>query len=210
MNPSPVTPANREKGTPAAYGDTRAQTLSALMKVEVLLKEQGLTMRDVVFMHVYLVGDPASGGKMDFAGMNAAFTQFFGTAAQPNKPARTAIQVAGLASAGALVKIEATAARRKWSAPVSNLKHSRSLAWSCTRALYRRLLRLRNDSQPGLRSPPAVRVFLLRLLVRSRSQDNDVVAVLPIYRGSNLNDSRQVVSNRADERLDLVTSSRSN
>ena len=67
-------------------------------------------MSDVVMMHVYLVADPAS-GKMDFAGMNAGFMQFFGTAAQPNKPARTTVQVAGLVGAGALVEIDAVAAK---------------------------------------------------------------------------------------------------
>jgi 2-iminobutanoate/2-iminopropanoate deaminase len=108
--PSPVTPADRAKGTPAVYGDTKAQAASILGKIEAALKEQGLTMGDVVMMHVYLVADPAS-GKMDFAGMNASFTQFFGTAAQPNKPARTTVQVAGLVGGGALIEIDAVAAK---------------------------------------------------------------------------------------------------
>ena len=110
--PSPVTPADRTKGTAAVYGDTKTQTVSVLGKIEATLKEQGLTMGDVVMMHVYLVGDPANGGKtMDFAGMNAGFTQFFGTDAQPNKPARTTVQVAALVGAGALVEIDAVAAK---------------------------------------------------------------------------------------------------
>ena len=62
-------------------------------------------------MRVFLVGDPAMAGKMDFAGMMAAYSQFFGTTDQPNKPARTTVQVAGLASPGALVEIEAQAVR---------------------------------------------------------------------------------------------------
>src|SRR5215467_1055645 len=45
--PSPVTPADREKGTPAVYGDTKAQAASTLSKIEALLKEQGLGMGDV-------------------------------------------------------------------------------------------------------------------------------------------------------------------
>jgi len=40
-----------------------------------------------------------------------AYSQFFGTPTQPNKPSRTTVQVAGLASPGALVEIEAQAAR---------------------------------------------------------------------------------------------------
>ena len=110
-SPSPVTPADRGKGTPAVFGDTKVQAVSVLNKIETALKEQGLTMGDVVMMHVYLVGDPANGGKMDFPGMNAGFTQFFGTAAQPNKPARTTVQITGLVGGGALVEIDAVAAK---------------------------------------------------------------------------------------------------
>ena len=51
------------------------------------------------------------GGKLDFAGLQAAYTKHFGTADQPNKPARSAVQVAALANPGFLVEIEATAAK---------------------------------------------------------------------------------------------------
>jgi enamine deaminase RidA (YjgF/YER057c/UK114 family) len=110
---NPVTPADREKGTPAVYGDTKAQTQSALQKIEAILKEQGLGMGDVVMMHVFLAGDPAKDNKLDFQGMMASYTQFFGTKEQPNKPARSAMQVAALVAAGALVEIEVIAVRPK-------------------------------------------------------------------------------------------------
>lgn len=92
-------------------GDTTAQTVGALTKIDSLLKAQGLSLADIVMMRVYLVGPPETGGKMDFAGMMKGYTQFFGTAAQPNKPARTTVQVAGLAAPGALVEIDAEAVR---------------------------------------------------------------------------------------------------
>jgi enamine deaminase RidA (YjgF/YER057c/UK114 family) len=111
--PSPVTPADRAKGTAADYGDTKTQAASSLGKIETILKEQGLSMADVVMMHVYLVGDPKNEGKLDFAGMNAAYSQYFGTKDQPNKPARSAVQVAALAAPGALVEIEVTAVKSK-------------------------------------------------------------------------------------------------
>lgn len=111
--PNPVTPADAAKGVAATYGDTRAQTDSVLRKIETILKEQGLSMGDVVKMNVYLAGDPAKGNTMDFAGMMASYTQFFGTAAQPNKPARSTVQVAALVAAGALVEIDVVAARSK-------------------------------------------------------------------------------------------------
>jgi enamine deaminase RidA (YjgF/YER057c/UK114 family) len=110
---SPMTPADSAKGTPAVYGDTKAQAASAILKIQAVLKEQGLTLGDVVMMHVYLAGDPDKGGKLDFAGLQAAYTQYFGTAEQPNKPSRSAMQVAALAAPWALVEIEVIAVRAK-------------------------------------------------------------------------------------------------
>jgi enamine deaminase RidA (YjgF/YER057c/UK114 family) len=102
------------KGSPAMFGgNTQAQTLGTLKRIEEVLKSQNLTMGDVVMMHVYLVGDPATEGKMDFAGMMAAYTQFFGTKEQPNKPARTTVQVAALGAPGMFVEIEVIAAKPK-------------------------------------------------------------------------------------------------
>ena len=110
--PDPVKPA--ANGVPAVYApDTRTQTENVFRKIEGILKEQGLGMGDVVMMHVYLVGDPKMGGKMDFAGMMSVYTQLFGSATQPNKPARSTVQVASLVAAGALVEIEVIAVRSK-------------------------------------------------------------------------------------------------
>lgn len=107
-------PPGAAAGTrPTINGDTRTQTLSALTTIQKILKAQGLDMADVIQMHVYLVGDPALGGKMDFAGMNSAYGQFFGSKEQPNKPVRATVQVVALAAPGALVEIEVTAVRSK-------------------------------------------------------------------------------------------------
>ena len=92
-------------------GDTKAQSLDIFKQFEATLKEQGLGMGDVVQMRVYLVADAA--GKLDFAGMNDAYKDFFGTAAQPNKPARATVQVAALVVPKALVEIELVAVRGK-------------------------------------------------------------------------------------------------
>lgn len=91
-----------------SMGDTKTQTVATLKKISELLAGQGLSLGDVTMMRVYLVADPTL-GKMDFPGMMAGYTQFFGTAAQPNKPSRTTVQVAGLAGPGALVEIEVQA-----------------------------------------------------------------------------------------------------
>lgn len=112
MLPTATLPADAPPGTrPMISGDTKAQTLSVLAAIQKTLREQGLDMGDIVQMRVYLVGDPALGGKMDFAGMNAAYGQHFGTSSQPNKPVRATVQVAALAVPAALVEIEVTAVR---------------------------------------------------------------------------------------------------
>lgn len=111
-----VPPMLDPKGDPAltaTYGDTKTQTLGVLKRIEDALKTQGATMGDVVMMRVLLVGDPAKGGKMDFAGMMEAYKTLFGTAEQPNKPSRITSQVAGLVAGGMLVEIEVQAARKK-------------------------------------------------------------------------------------------------
>lgn len=111
--PTPATPADREKGTPAVYGNTQSQAESIFLKIQNLLKEQGLGMGDVVMMRVYMAADPAMGNTLDFAGMNAAYGKFFGTAEQPNKPARSTFQVVAMVAAGALLEIEVQAARHQ-------------------------------------------------------------------------------------------------
>ncbi len=98
------------KGTPPSWGNTETQTNVALGSIKATLARLGLGMGDVVKMTVFLAGDPAHDNKMDFPGMMAGYTKFFGTKDQPNKPARSAFQVAALAAPGALVEIEVIAA----------------------------------------------------------------------------------------------------
>ena len=110
---SPATPADKSKGTPAVYGDTETQTASVLNKIQDILKAEGLTLGDIVSMECFVAGDPAKGGKMDFAGLNKAYDKFFGTAEQPLKPVRAAMQVAALATDWGLVEIMVVAVKAK-------------------------------------------------------------------------------------------------
>lgn len=104
---SPVDPAKPEE-----FGDTRTQTLSILTKMKATLADMGMTMGDIVKMNVFLVGVPERDGRMDAPAMNEVFKTFFGTAEQPNKPARSTVQVAALGRPTTLVEIEAVAAKK--------------------------------------------------------------------------------------------------
>jgi len=105
MTPAPADP-KAAPGTPEYWGDTKTQALSAFGRIKESLDQLKLGFGDVVAMTVYLVGDPAKGGRMDFDGFMAAYTQFFGTKEQPNLPARSTVQVAGLVQPGIMVEIE--------------------------------------------------------------------------------------------------------
>jgi enamine deaminase RidA (YjgF/YER057c/UK114 family) len=96
-------------GSVERFGDTEAQTRSVIGKLEGALKPHGLGLGDIVMMRVFLVAPPGQ-PRMDFAGMMRGYRAFFGTAEQPNKPARSTMQVGGLVDPGWLVEIEATAA----------------------------------------------------------------------------------------------------
>jgi enamine deaminase RidA (YjgF/YER057c/UK114 family) len=63
-------------------------------------------MGDVVKMTVFLVGDPAMGGQMDFDGFMEAYRLYWGTAEQPRLPARSTVQVAGLVGPLMFVEVE--------------------------------------------------------------------------------------------------------
>jgi len=106
----PVNP-NIPAGSPGRMGDTVQQADNILTKLQGMLAKQNLGFGDVVAAHVFLVGDPAKGGQIDFAGLNAEWGKRFGTPDQPNRPSRSAIKVE-LPTPGALVEIELTAAKQ--------------------------------------------------------------------------------------------------
>jgi len=93
-------------------GDTKTQTISALSKIKALLESKGYTMADLVKLTLFVAADPKT-GKMDFAGANAGFLEFFRTPGNPSTVARSAFQVAALAGPYFLIEIEATAAKKK-------------------------------------------------------------------------------------------------
>lgn len=99
-------------GAPAdrSFGDTKTQTDSVLKRIGAILTAQGYGWEDVVMMRVLLVGDPAKGGGMDFAGMMEGYNAVYGSLKK--KPARITSQVAGLVRPGMMVEIEVQAAKK--------------------------------------------------------------------------------------------------
>lgn len=93
------------------FGDTKTQVASILDQIGEILTSQGYGWEDVVMMRVLLVGDPAKGGRMDFAGMMEAYNAVYGPL--KNKPARITSQVAGLVAPGMLAEIEVQAAKAR-------------------------------------------------------------------------------------------------
>jgi 2-iminobutanoate/2-iminopropanoate deaminase len=105
---SPIDPA---KATTADdFGDTKTQTISVLNKIKAQLEANGYSMKDVFKLTLFVAADPKT-GKMDFAGANAGFKEFFGTAENPNTVARSTFQVANLVGPQWLIEIEAIAAK---------------------------------------------------------------------------------------------------
>ena len=98
-------------GSVQRLGDTETQAASVLGKLEKELAASGLTFADVVKMNVFMVGDPAQDGKMDFEGLMQAYLRYVGAPTQGKLPARTTVQVAALPIPGALVEIDVIAAR---------------------------------------------------------------------------------------------------
>jgi enamine deaminase RidA (YjgF/YER057c/UK114 family) len=109
----PVINKDAPKGSVDSYGNMETQTTGALNAIKGTLARLGLTMGDVIKMTVFMAPDPSMDNKMNFPGLMAGYTKFFATTEQPNKPARSAVMVAGLAAPGALVEIEVIAAKAR-------------------------------------------------------------------------------------------------
>ncbi len=99
----PSKPANSFE----AYGDTKTQTIAALNVAKKNLEALGYSMSDVVRVMAYVGADPKL-GKMDFAGMNEGYMQFFNG---NSRTARTTVQIAAFGVPYFLVEFEITAAK---------------------------------------------------------------------------------------------------
>lgn len=91
------TSADPATGKPAE-GGLEAETMTALGKLESILKDAGCTKENVVMCRVYIVSID------DWAEVDAAYSRFFGS----HKPARAVIPIREL-NAGCRIEIEAVA-----------------------------------------------------------------------------------------------------
>ncbi|HEY0944278.1 MAG TPA: RidA family protein [Opitutaceae bacterium] len=95
-----VTPSPRAKAiargettdSSERYGNTYAQARALMTQLTEDLREAGLSLRDVIAVRANLVAEP----ELDMAGWNKAFSEFFGNATNPHKPARTTIGISRL------------------------------------------------------------------------------------------------------------------
>ena len=105
----PVLDATALIGSRAKYGDTKTQGEGILRTIEAQLKARGLTLKDVVYLRVYIAPDKAKNGQYDFPGWFAAYAEFFGNATNATKVARSTVGVGQLVDPDWLIEIEAVA-----------------------------------------------------------------------------------------------------
>ena len=91
------------------YGDTYMQSIGTLKKLEGVLAEAGLGMKDVVYLGVFIAPDPANENQIDFDAWFKAYGKFFNNEKNDTKVARTTLGVAALARPYLLVEVEAIA-----------------------------------------------------------------------------------------------------
>ena len=91
------------------FGDTYEQSVSALNRINDYLSEEGLGLKDVIAMKVYVAPDPLNNNKPDFQGWFKAYAEFFNNEDNPNKVARSTIGVYTLVNPDMLIEIEVRA-----------------------------------------------------------------------------------------------------
>ena len=101
---------SKPAGDRERFGNTYEQSVSALKRIESYLGEEGLSLKDVIAMKVYVAPDPQNDKKPDFQGWFKAYGEFFNNAeVNPNKVARSTIGVYTLVNPDMLIEIEVRA-----------------------------------------------------------------------------------------------------
>lgn len=100
---------SKPAGDRERFGNTYEQSVSALKRIEEYLGEEGLSLKDVIAMKVYVAPDPLKGNQPDFEAWFKAYGEFFNNEQNPNKVARSTIGVYQLANPDLLIEIEVRA-----------------------------------------------------------------------------------------------------
>jgi len=103
---SPVLNANEPATSPNRFGDMKTQATGLLKRLQENLANVGLTFSDVIFLRAFLGPDTLRGGGFDYDGWNAAYSEFFNTAANPHKPARSTVTTPTYGQPGMMLEIE--------------------------------------------------------------------------------------------------------
>lgn len=106
---APVDKADAAADSPARYGNMKTQAVNTLKRLQENLASVGLTFKDVVFLRAFLAPDKL-GGAFDYDGWNAGYDEFFSTAANPHKPARSTITTPSFGGPGVMLEVEIIAA----------------------------------------------------------------------------------------------------
>ncbi|MCC5806088.1 MAG: hypothetical protein JJU00_07130 [Opitutales bacterium] len=86
------------------YGDTYTQAHGVLQQLTDDLSVVGLTLRDVAHVRAYVVGDAEN--PPDFEGWDRAYSEYFGTATMPHRPARTTVGISRLFITAYRIEVE--------------------------------------------------------------------------------------------------------
>ncbi|WP_175884914.1 Rid family hydrolase [Burkholderia sp. BCC0044] len=97
--------------TVSYFGDLQTQTKSVFEQIQRTLEAKGYALGDVTAVLALFVAKPATNGAPDYNVFSNVYSDYFGSAAQPNLPTRTRAQVVGLVEPGWLVEVTVTAAR---------------------------------------------------------------------------------------------------
>jgi enamine deaminase RidA (YjgF/YER057c/UK114 family) len=100
---------NAPAGDMSKYGDTYQQSIGTLKRIKETIEAEGYSMKDVLFLRVYLAPDET--GEIDWDAWFKAYGEYFNNEENPNKVARSTIGVYKLARPELLVEVEAVAAK---------------------------------------------------------------------------------------------------
>ena len=106
---APVADSSAAAGSRARFGDTKTQGVGILRTLQTQLAAEGLTLKDVIMLRVYVAPDPLKNGQFDFQGWFDAYAEFFARADNPTRVTRSTVGVAALVRPEFLIEIEAVA-----------------------------------------------------------------------------------------------------